>query len=75
MLILIRIVNWNIGIIMYLILVCFFRSAYLLYLFSYVYHEINIYYENKVYDSSFKEYMILVIHFFPLLIYLLNLIL
>jgi len=42
--------------------------------YTYVYHGKNIYYENKVYGSSLKEYMILVIYFFPLLIYLLNLI-
>ena len=59
---------------MCLILVCFFRTVFSLYLFSYVYHGKNIYNENKVYDSCLKEYMILVIHFFPLLIYLLNLI-
>ncbi|KAG5328732.1 NU4M oxidoreductase, partial [Acromyrmex charruanus] len=52
----------------------FFRSVYSLYLYSYVYHGKNIYYENKIYNSNLKEYIILIIHFFPLLIYLLNLI-
>ncbi|KAG5346082.1 NU4M oxidoreductase, partial [Acromyrmex charruanus] len=37
--ILIRILNWNVGI---LILICFLRGAYSLYLFSYVYHGKNI---------------------------------
>ena len=74
-LILMRIVNWDLGIIIYLILICFFRRAYSLYLFSYIYHGKNIYYENKVYNLSLKEYIILIIHYFPLLIFVLNLIL
>lgn len=71
--ILIRILNWDIFILIYLRLICFFRAAYSLYLCSYVYHGNNIYYENKIYYSNLKEYFILIIHFFPLLIYLLNL--
>jgi len=74
-LILIRIVNWDLMMIIYLILICFFRRAYSLYLFSYVYHGKNIYYESKIYNSSLKEYMILINHYFPLLIFILNLIL
>ena len=72
---LIRIVNWDLGIIIYLMLICFFNRAYSLYLFSYIYHGKNIYYENKDYSSNLKEYIILVIHYFPLLIFVLNLIL
>ncbi|KAG5346713.1 NU4M oxidoreductase, partial [Acromyrmex charruanus] len=63
-----------IGILIYLILICFFRAAYSLYLYSYVYHGKNIYHENKIYNFNLKEYIILIMHFFPLLIYLLNLI-
>ncbi|KAG5312439.1 NU4M oxidoreductase, partial [Acromyrmex insinuator] len=44
--ILIRILNWGVG-------------AYSLYLFSYVYHGKNIYYENKIYNSNLKEFNIL----------------
>jgi len=55
-LMLIRIVNWDLGIIIYLMLICFFSRAYSLYLFSYIYHGKNIYYENKVYNSSLKVY-------------------
>jgi len=55
--ILIGIFNWNAGVLINLILICFFRRAYSLYLFSYVYHEKNIYYENN-YNSDLKEYMI-----------------
>ncbi|KAG5310848.1 NU4M oxidoreductase, partial [Acromyrmex insinuator] len=56
--------------IIYLILIYFFRGAYALYLYSYVYHGKNIY----IYNSNLKEYIILIMHFFPLFIYLLNLI-
>ncbi|KAG5329096.1 NU4M oxidoreductase, partial [Acromyrmex heyeri] len=72
--ILMRILNWDIYMLIYLRLICFFRAAYSLYLCSYVYHGKNIYYENKIYYSNLKEYFILIMHFFPLLIYLLNLI-
>ncbi|KAG5321671.1 NU4M oxidoreductase, partial [Pseudoatta argentina] len=42
----------------------FFRRAYLLYLFLYVYHGKNIYYKNKIYISDLEEYIILIIYFF-----------
>lgn len=73
-LILIVIINWNNFIIIYLILICFFRRAYSLYLFSYVQHG-NFSYEERVYNVRIiKEFMVLIIHFFPLVILLLNLI-
>jgi len=73
-LMLIRILNWDIGIIWYLMLVCFFRRAYSLYLYSYVSHGKNIYYESKIFRSNLKEYMVLIFHFFPLLLFLLNIV-
>ena len=74
-LILMRIVNWDLAMVIYLILICFFRRVYSLYLFSYIYHGKNIYYENKIYNSSLKEYIILINHYFPLFIFILNLVL
>nr|ASY95841.1 NADH dehydrogenase subunit 4 [Atta opaciceps] len=74
-LMLMSIVNWDLVMMMYLMLICFFSSAYSLYLFSYVYHGKNIYYESKIYHSSLKEYMILINHYFPLLMFMLNLML
>lgn len=60
--------------IIYLILICFFRRAYSLYLFSYVQHG-NFGYEEGTYNVRIiKEFMVLIIHFFPLIIFLLNLI-
>lgn len=73
-LILIVIINWDNFIIIYLILICFFRSAYSLYLFSYVLHG-GARYEEGLYSTSLiKEFLVLIIHFFPLVIFLLNLI-
>lgn len=73
-LILIVIINWDNFMIVYLILICFFRRAYSLYLFSYVQHG-NFRYEEGVYNIRIiKEFVVLIIHFFPLIIFLLNLI-
>lgn len=73
-LILIVIINWDNFIIIYLVLICFFRRAYSLYLFSYVQHG-GAGYEEGVYNTSLiKEFLVLIIHFFPLIIFLLNLI-
>lgn len=73
-LILIVIINWDILIIIYLILICFFRRAYSLYLFSYVQHG-RVRYEEGVYNVRIvKEFIVLIIHFFPLVIFMLNLI-
>lgn len=73
-LILIVIVNWDNYIIIYLILICFFSRAYSLYLFSYVQHG-NFSYVEGVYNIRImKEFIVLIMHFFPLIIFLLNLI-
>lgn len=73
-LILIVIINWDNFIIIYLVLICFFRSAYSLYLFSYVQHG-SYRYEEGVYNVRIiKEFIVLIMHFFPLIIFLLNLI-
>lgn len=73
-LILIVIVNWDSYIIMYLILICFFGRAYSLYLFSYVLHGGVRYEEGMSGAGLIKEFLVLIIHFFPLIIFLLNLI-
>lgn len=73
-LILIVIINWDNLMIIYLVLICFFRRAYSLYLFSYVQHGNFRYEEGKYNIRIIKEFIVLVIHFFPLIIFLLNLI-
>jgi len=67
------ILNWDIIILCYLIIVCFFRCAYSLYLFSYVQHgqcSQYIYFRGNYQ----KEFIIIIIHSWPLVILLLNLI-
>lgn len=75
LLILIIIVNWNLIFIGYLIIICFISSAYSLYLYSYVqYGGENANLRGKFYNNLIKEYIILIIHVYPLLLILLNII-
>jgi len=68
------VVNWNLCIIIYLIIVCFFRSAYSLYLFSYVQHG-GKRYRSLIYNvGAVKEFVVLIIHFYPLVLLILNLV-
>lgn len=71
--ILMTILNWNILTLVYLILIRFFRAAYSLYLFSYTYHGSTPYYESRASSPTLKEYIVLIMHLFPLLGLLLNL--
>lgn len=66
------ILNWEIIILIYLIVVCFFRCAYSLYLFSYVQHGGRIENQNFI-INLIKEFIILIIHRWPLGVLLLNL--
>lgn len=67
-------VSWEIILIIYLIFICFFNRAYSLYLYSYVQHGI-IYIEVKELNLIYlKDYIILILHFIPLIIILFNLI-
>lgn len=68
------ILNWNLYIIIYLILICFFRSAYSLYLFSYIQHGPKRFSKRYFNIGLIKEFLMLVIHFYPLIIFILNLI-
>ena len=61
------------GILVYLIIICFFRRAYSLYLFSYIQHG-DIYIEEKINFSLVKEIIVLILHLYPLVFLLLNLI-
>lgn len=72
--IIIVIINWDKFLISYLIVICFIRRAYSLYLFSYTLHGNNNYEEGVYYTGEVKEFLVLIIHFFPLIIILLNLI-
>ena len=58
---------------MYLILICFFRRAYSLYLFSYIQHG-EAYIEEKIRFIVIKELIVLILHLYPLVFILLNII-
>lgn len=67
-------VGWEIILIIYLIVVCFFNRAYSLYLYSYIQHGIVYVERRKLFLIYLKDYMILIIHFIPLIILLFNLV-
>nr|YP_010872883.1 NADH dehydrogenase subunit 4 [Pheidole yeensis]WGV34072.1 NADH dehydrogenase subunit 4 [Pheidole yeensis] len=68
------IVNWDSLMMIYLLLICFFSSAYSLYLFSYVQQGSSLVMNMGYNNGMLKEYMVLMMHFFPLFMFLLNLV-
>nr|ADP01817.1 NADH dehydrogenase subunit 4 [Solenopsis invicta] len=74
LMILMVILNWNLYLIMYLMMICFMSGAYSLYLFSYVQHGMKSYGLMKFNMSLIKEFVMLIMHFYPLLMLMLNLI-
>nr|YP_004221804.1 NADH dehydrogenase subunit 4 [Pristomyrmex punctatus]BAJ53368.1 NADH dehydrogenase subunit 4 [Pristomyrmex punctatus] len=72
-LLLMSIMNWDYMLMMYLMFICFFSSVYSLYLFSYVQHGSG-YYEIQNFSSSLiKEFLVVKLHIYPLILMLLNL--
>lgn len=75
LLILIVLVNWDLIILWYLIIICFIRRAYSLYLYSYLqYGGEDSTLSGKFYTGLIREYIILIIHIYPLILILLNII-
>lgn len=75
LIILLAVVNWDLIFMGYLIIICFMRRAYSLYLYSYFQHGgeiINL--RGIFYNNIIKEYLVLGIHIYPLLFILLNMI-
>nr|AWN56366.1 NADH dehydrogenase subunit 4 [Pheidole tristis] len=68
------VINWDNYMLVYMILICFFSSVYSLYLFSYVQHGSGSYDEKIYYVGVIKEYVVLIMHFFPLIMMMLNLV-
>nr|QBG38688.1 NADH dehydrogenase subunit 4 [Acropyga silvestrii] len=68
------IISWNMFSMIFLMMTCFLSSAYSLYLYSYIQHGM-IYLESKVYLIYVKDFLILLIHFIPLILLILNLML
>nr|YP_010014997.1 NADH dehydrogenase subunit 4 [Crematogaster teranishii]QOI14035.1 NADH dehydrogenase subunit 4 [Crematogaster teranishii] len=67
------ILNWDKYIYLYMMLICFLSGAYSLYLYSYVQHGKGGYHESYFNFSFMKEFLVLIIHIYPLLLLLLNL--
>nr|YP_009521628.1 NADH dehydrogenase subunit 4 [Anoplolepis gracilipes]AXP85349.1 NADH dehydrogenase subunit 4 [Anoplolepis gracilipes] len=65
-------ISWEMFIIIYMMMICFFSSAYSLYLYSYIQHGFN-YFEEKFSMIYLKDYMIILIHLIPLILMILNL--
>jgi len=72
-LMIVSILGWFEGIIIYLIIICFVRRGYSLYLYSYIFHG-SLYKEEKVRGYRVKEIIVIIIHIFPLMIFILNLV-
>lgn len=66
-------INLDLIIIIYLILIRFFRRAYSLYLFVYI--QQGEFFYRKIFERGrFKEIIVSIIHFIPLIFFLLNII-
>nr|YP_009115376.1 NADH dehydrogenase subunit 4 [Formica fusca]CEF49535.1 NADH dehydrogenase subunit 4 [Formica fusca] len=65
-------IGWDLCMMIYLMIICFFSSAYSLYLYSYIQHG-SIYMEEMYMNIYLKDYMILLIHIKPLVLLILNL--
>lgn len=68
------IIGWELILMIYLIVICFFNRAYSLYLYSYIQHGIIYIERKKLFLVYLKDYIILILHFIPLIILLFNLI-
>nr|YP_009253046.1 NADH dehydrogenase subunit 4 [Vollenhovia emeryi]ANA91974.1 NADH dehydrogenase subunit 4 [Vollenhovia emeryi] len=66
--------NWDNFILLNLMMVCFISSAYSLYLYSYIQHNYFSYSENVYNFGVCKEYLVLIIHVYPLIFFMLNLV-
>lgn len=72
--IIIVILNWDYYICFYITLICFLGGAYSLYLYSYIQHGGPQRYNEYIFSFGFlKEFIVLILHVYPLLIILLNL--
>lgn len=68
------VLNWDLMIIIILMIVCFFRRAYSLYLFSYVQHGAGTYVRSNYYNLGvIKEFLVVLLHVLPLILILFNL--
>lgn len=66
-------VNWEERYIIFYMIICFFRRAYSLYLFAYIQHGEGAIDKEWFFLRMFKEFIILILHIYPLILLLLNL--
>nr|YP_009734518.1 NADH dehydrogenase subunit 4 [Acropyga sauteri]QBG38676.1 NADH dehydrogenase subunit 4 [Acropyga sauteri] len=66
------VISWDMIFMIFLMMICFFSSAYSLYLYSYIQHGFN-YSEEKFYMIYLKDFMILLMHLIPLMLLMVNL--
>lgn len=67
------VLNWELFMIFYLVIICFFRRAYSLYLFSYIQHGLGVHRELMFNEGLLKELIVVILHVYPLILILLNL--
>nr|YP_010334245.1 NADH dehydrogenase subunit 4 [Crematogaster matsumurai]UNH90054.1 NADH dehydrogenase subunit 4 [Crematogaster matsumurai] len=67
------ILNWDSYIYLYMMFICFLSGAYSLYLYSYVQHGRGGFHEYTFNFGFSKEFMVLILHIYPLSMMLLNL--
>lgn len=72
-LMIIVILNWDLRLIYYFMIISFFSRAYSLYLYSYIQHGVVDFKENKFNFGFVKEYLVILNHLYPLILLLLNL--
>nr|YP_009905720.1 NADH dehydrogenase subunit 4 [Ochetellus glaber]QGW36339.1 NADH dehydrogenase subunit 4 [Ochetellus glaber] len=67
------VISWSFSMFIFLMIICFFSSAYSLYLFSYIQYG-EVYIEKKISFILVKNVLVLILHLYPLVFVLLNLI-
>nr|YP_009905733.1 NADH dehydrogenase subunit 4 [Nylanderia flavipes]QGW36352.1 NADH dehydrogenase subunit 4 [Nylanderia flavipes] len=68
------VISWDTFMMIYVMIICFFSSAYSLYLYSYVQHGILYKEKEKLFMINLKDLIIMLGHVYPLMIMLLNMV-
>nr|QBG38560.1 NADH dehydrogenase subunit 4 [Acropyga butteli] len=66
------IISQDLNLMVFMMMICFFSSAYSLYLYSYVQHGV-MNWEGKFFMIYLKDFMILFVHVVPLVLFIINL--
>nr|UEP15892.1 NADH dehydrogenase subunit 4 [Dolichoderus sibiricus] len=68
------IINWDIELMFFLMMICFFSGAYSLFLYSYIYHGNYMFMEEMCSFSLIKEFLVLILHCYPMVVMMFNLV-